>query len=179
MAVSSEGLSGEDDGPACMTENAVLCVCLDGAQKGCAFQVAAGLDHVGGGVGMVDGFGDLGDDRAFIQVCGDVMGGGANDLHAAGVSLMIGSGALEARQEGVVDVDAPSLQFPAGIVAEDLHVTREHDQVRAGFLNHVEEPRFSGWNVPVGMERRNHCVGLVDDGRAQLLQLLDPPWNLS
>ena len=53
----------------------------------------------------------LGDDRALVELRVDVVGGGADGLHAAGVRLVVGLGALEAGQEGVVDVDGAAVQL--------------------------------------------------------------------
>ena len=47
------------------------------------------------------------DDRALVEVGGDVVGGRADQLDAALERLVVGLGALEARQERVVDVDDP------------------------------------------------------------------------
>ena len=54
---------------------------------------------------VVDPLDVLLDDRAFVQVAGDEVGGGADQLDAALVRLRIRLGALEAGQEGMVDVD--------------------------------------------------------------------------
>ena len=45
------------------------------------------------------------DDRPFIQILGHVVGGCADELDAAVVGLLVGAGALEGGQEGMVDVD--------------------------------------------------------------------------
>jgi hypothetical protein len=45
------------------------------------------------------------DDRALVELAGDVVAGGADQLDAAGVGLVVGLGADEAGQEAVVDVD--------------------------------------------------------------------------
>ena len=42
---------------------------------------------------------------------------------------MIGLGALEARQERVMDVDHSSGQPLADVVGEDLHIAREDDEI--------------------------------------------------
>jgi hypothetical protein len=62
--------------------------------------------NVLGRVRMGDRFDVLMDDRAFVEVGGDIVRGRADHLHAARVRLVIGLGALEAGQEAVVDVDA-------------------------------------------------------------------------
>ncbi len=57
------------------------------------------------------------------------MSRGANDLHAVCVGLGVGPGALEARQERMVDVDNPALELLAHVGRQDLHVTREHNKI--------------------------------------------------
>src|SRR5271154_2777387 len=65
----------------------------------------------------------LGDDRTFIEVRSDIMGGGPNHLHPARMSLMVWLGALEAGQKAVVDVDAATRQGFAQRRRQDLHVS--------------------------------------------------------
>ena len=71
------------------------------------------------------------DDRARVELLGDVVRGGADQLHAAVVRLVVGLGALETGQEAVVDVDGPATQELAELGRQDLHVARQHDQVDA------------------------------------------------
>ena len=52
------------------------------------------------------------DDRALVEVGRHIVRGGTDQLHAAGVRLVVRLGALEARQEGVVDVDDPAATAP-------------------------------------------------------------------
>jgi hypothetical protein len=53
------------------------------------------------------------DDRAFVQILGDVVRGGADDLDPARVRLVVRLRALEAGQEAVVDVDRTAGQRAA------------------------------------------------------------------
>ena len=55
----------------------------------------------------------LGDDRPFIQIVVDVMRRGAHQFHALVVRLVIRLGALEARQQRVVNVDGLAVQLAA------------------------------------------------------------------
>ena len=80
---------------------------------------------------MGDVGGVLLDDRALVQVGGGIVGGGADELHAAVVGLPIRVGADEGRQERVVDVDDPTRVSGDETVAEDLHVASHHDQFDA------------------------------------------------
>ena len=54
---------------------------------------------------MAHGHGGLGNDRPPVQLLGHVVAGGPNQLHAPLPGPVIGLGALEGRQERVVDVD--------------------------------------------------------------------------
>ena len=69
------------------------------------------------------------DDRALVEVGGDVVGGHADQLDAALVRLVVGAGAAERRQERVVDVDRPACPRVAERRGEHLHVAGEHDEV--------------------------------------------------
>ena len=60
---------------------------------------------------MADALDVLVDDRPLVEVARYVVRGGPNQLHAALVRLVIGPRALEAGQEGMVDVDAAPGQF--------------------------------------------------------------------
>ena len=69
------------------------------------------------------------DDRARVELLGDVVRSGADDLHAALVRLRVRVGAGEGGQERVVDVDDLRPHRLEEGRAEDLHVARQHDQV--------------------------------------------------
>src|SRR6185312_5205806 len=77
-----------------------------GARQHAALDVAALADQRRRGVAMADALDVLFDDRPLVQIGGHEVGGGADQLHAAGVRLVIGPGALEPGQERVVDIDA-------------------------------------------------------------------------
>ena len=64
---------------------------------------------------------------------------GADDLHAAGVSLVVWLGSREARQEAVVDVDAPSCQLRCELGRQHLHVAGEHKQFGTGGCHDLAE----------------------------------------
>jgi hypothetical protein len=69
------------------------------------------------------------DDRALVEVGGDVVGGGADQLHARGRTPGGRAGALEARQERVVDVDRRPSRRRHSVVGQHLHVARQDDEV--------------------------------------------------
>ena len=60
--------------------------------------------------GVVDPRHVLLDDRAVVELGRHVMGRRADDLHPALEGLVVGARALEARQEGMVDVDGAAFQ---------------------------------------------------------------------
>ena len=115
---------------------------------------------------------------------GDVVRGRADELDAAVVRLVVGPGALEARQHRVVDVDRPALELPAQVVGEDLHVAGEDHQVDPLRPHDVEQRRLGlrlglagdrdvveGDAVEVGDARE---VGVVGDDRDDVeVQLAD------
>ena len=56
-------------------------------------------DELAGVTGVIHAHHVLLDDRALVQVARDEVGGGADELHAAGVRLLVRVGTLEAGQE--------------------------------------------------------------------------------
>ena len=80
------------------------------------------------------------DDRAFVEVSRDVMRRCADELHAARVRLVIRLRALEAGQEGMMDVDGAAFEMLAAVRRENLHVARQHQQFRAGLLEDICDP---------------------------------------
>src|SRR5438270_11221752 len=104
----------------------------DRARQHTALDVAALADEVVRRVAMADALDVLVDDWALVEVAGDVMRGGADQLDAALMGLVIGLCALETRQERVVDVDAASRQIRREIVRQYLHIAGEHDEIRPG-----------------------------------------------
>src|SRR3546814_13444589 len=84
---------------------------------------------------MADRFDILMNDRPFVEVSSDIMGGRTDHFHAARMGLVIGLGALETRQETMVNVDAAATQISGKIVRKNLHIAGKHNERRAGFLN--------------------------------------------
>ena len=77
-------------------------------------------------------------DRAFVKLCGDIMSGRADQLHAALMRLMVGLGPFEAGQEGVVNIDDTPCQSVGQLIRQHLHVAGQHNQLRAGVLNNFQ-----------------------------------------
>lgn len=78
--------------------------------------------------------GFLRDDRAFVEVFGGEMRGGADDFYAAFIGLTVWVCAFEAGQEGMVDVDDLAFVFLGEGVGENLHVAGEDDEFCGAFL---------------------------------------------
>ena len=106
------------------------------------FGIAAQGGQVFHGFAVVDAGHVLLDDGTFVQIGSDVVRGGADQLHAAIVRLVVRLGALEAGQEAVVDVDGAAGQLAAQIVGEDLHVAGQHHQFGAFGFDDLELARL-------------------------------------
>ena len=72
------------------------------------FRVTACSSQLLGGVCVVNALNDLFNDRAFIQIGRDVMRCGTCQFDASFMRLVLGLGALEAGQEGVVNIHGPA-----------------------------------------------------------------------
>lgn len=139
-AIAYGATSGQDHGAGAEQEDPALGVGGDGPGQDEALEVAADDLEVAGPVGVGDPGRVLVDDRALVELGGDVVGGGADDLHAPGEGLVVGPGAPEAGQEGVVDVDHPARQGGADGGREDLHVAGQHHQLDVELVDEGEQP---------------------------------------
>jgi hypothetical protein len=106
------------------------------------------------------------DDRPGVEISGDVVGGGADQLHPALVGAPVGIGADEGRQEGVVDVDRRGAELLQEAGGEDLHVAGEDEQVDAA--DQLQRPplrRLAGAgldrHVVKGDVNRGDLLGMV------------------
>ena len=128
-----------------------------GAGQHHAFDVAADRGDLLGRHRVVDPLDVLLDDRALVEVGGDVVRGRADQLDAARMGLEVRLGALEAGQEAVVDVDRPALQRGAEIGRQDLHVARQHHEIDALVLDDGFDPLLLcplGGGVAAGGQRQ-------------------------
>ena len=87
----------EDHGLIAVKKDAVFHVPADGARKDDFFEIAAFADEVFDGIAVRHADNVLLDDGAVVQALAYVVGGGADELHAAVVGLVVGLGAFEAR----------------------------------------------------------------------------------
>jgi hypothetical protein len=119
---------------------------LDGAREHDALDVGAGARQVRDRRAVGRAHDVLLDDRAGVELLGDVVGGRADDLHAALVGPAVGVRAREGRQERVVDVDHRHAELIEERAREDLHVAREHHDVAA--------PGQHAQDLPLGLRLR-------------------------
>lgn len=129
----------EDNSLGAVQEDTLLAPPLDGSGKNLALDVAALVDELLGAHGVVGPGDALLDNGALVKVSGDEVGGGADDLNAALESLVVGLGALEGGQEGVVDVDDLAGHDLAELGGEDLHVAGEDDELDVVLGDELED----------------------------------------
>ncbi|MDT4876501.1 hypothetical protein FQZ97_1119380 [compost metagenome] len=79
------------------------------------------------------------DDRTLVQIGSHEVGSGTDELHATLMGLVIGTSALEAGEEAVVDVDATAFQLARKVIGQDLHVASEYHQVGFRGLHQGEQ----------------------------------------
>ena len=161
--------SAEDDGAHAVEQHPVLGMPAHRAGERSTLHVLAQPHHVLHRAAVVHPFDVLLDDRPLVEVGGDVVRGGADELDAAGVGLRVGPGALERRQERVVDVDDPAGQAPAQIVGQHLHVPGEDDELHVELVHQCGEPRL-GRRLGRGAHRHVVEADAVELGeRAQVV----------
>lgn len=157
-----------------MNEHLVVKDLVHGAQQHHLLDVVACLGEGVWIVAVVHLDDVLLDDRPFVEVVGDEVGGRPDDLHAAAEGLVVGLGSHERREERVMDVD----EFAQWIVAdeawrEDAHVLGEDHVVRAarvyGFhdFDFLLLARIVG--ILVALKRHIEFLG----ERAQILMVAD------
>jgi hypothetical protein len=106
--------------------DALLAVQSHGLRQGPRLDVVTHVNHLRHRDLVVDGPYLLDNDRPLIEICGHVVRGRADHLDPPFVSLVIGTRALEAGKEGMMDVDRPAPKLPAQLIGKDLHVARQH-----------------------------------------------------
>ncbi len=72
----------------------------------------------------------LENDRAFVELLGDEMGGAAVNAHAAFVRLLVRSGPGEIGQQRGMNVDDPAGEGFDDPRRKNAHVSGQHDQIR-------------------------------------------------
>jgi probable blue pigment (indigoidine) exporter len=151
-AIGGGAVSREHDGAGAEEEDPPLGVGGDGAGQHHPLEVAADDAQVVGPAGVGDPCRVLVDDRALVEPGGDVVGRRSDHLDAPVPRLVVGPGAPEPGQEGVVEVDDPAGQRIAHRRRQHLHVAGEHHQLDALLLDQGEQPGV-GRGLRVGGDR--------------------------
>ncbi len=137
----------EDNGLVLVNEDAVLELPANGGGKDDFFEIATLGDEVLDIVAVAYAGNVLADDGAFVQIGSGKMSGGADDLDASAVGLVVGFGSREGRQEGVVNVDDGATDFAEKLFAEHLHVAGKDDQPCPFF---TDECKLGGFGLRLG-----------------------------
>src|SRR5581483_2704762 len=119
----------EYDGFISVNEYSILDMPAHRARQHRLLQLAPFLQQIVELVAVRDAAGRLLDDRPVVELLGHVVAGGADQLDAALVRLVIRLRADERRQERMVDVDDAVAILGDESGRQHLHVAREHDQL--------------------------------------------------
>ena len=112
-------------------EDFAVDVFADGSRKDNLFEVFAFVDEVGWCVLVGDAHDILLDDGTCVELGGHIVAGGSDNLHAALPCLMVGLGADEGGEEGVVDVDDVVGVGLNHLLGNHLHLASQHDEGNA------------------------------------------------
>ena len=159
--------SVKDNRPVPVQQDAVLGMPLHGLGERAALHVPAHLDELLRRAPVVHPDDFLLDDRSLVQGGGDVVRRGADQLHTAGMGLVVRLGALEGGQERVVDVDGLAGQLGAQLIGEDLHVAGQDGQLDVVLL-HQGAQRILGLGLGVRGDR-----DVVERDAVELRQALE------
>ena len=136
--------SVEDNRAVTVHEDTALSVPGHRASEHRGLDVLTALDEVGDIAIVVDAGHVLLNNRPLVQVRGDVVGGGTDDLDTTGMRLVIGLGTFEAGQERMVDVDDTTFEPGAEIGGEDLHIPGEDDEFHIESFDEAGQLSFGG-----------------------------------
>src|ERR1700736_3466683 len=132
----------EDDCSFVIQQDSVFDVPANRAREDHLFQVAPFFHQVVERIAMGDARNALFDDGAVIEYFGDIVRGGANELYAAPIGLVVGLCADESWQERVMDINNGHWVLGDEVGRKHLHVTREHHHVDVIGGQQFELPRF-------------------------------------
>lgn len=121
------------------------------------FQIATFSRQIGDGIPMADSGDFLVQDRTLVEILGHIVSGGSDDLHPSVMSLTIGIGTDESREERVVDIDDSGSICIDDEGRENLHVSGKNDEI------HVVTRQFSE-NFALLFESRLRSDGKVAVG---------------
>lgn len=145
---------------------------LDRRRQHITLDIAARMRQLLGTQRMVHPYDILLDDRPLIQVTRHKVRRGTNDLDPPVIRLVVGLGALETRQEAVVDVDDAARQGLAQHRRQHLHVPRQHDQVDLVLAHQLQHARLL---LLLGVRRdgqvhKRHVVGCGEGSEVRVVR---------
>jgi hypothetical protein len=134
--------SVEDHGLGAIHEDPLLAPPLDSSSQYLALDVTALVHELLGTHSMVGSRHALLNNRTLIQIRSDKVCGSSNNLDTALESLVVRLGALERRQERVVDVDYLAGHDLAQLWRQNLHVAGQDDELDLVLGDEVEDLRL-------------------------------------
>lgn len=130
--------SVEHDGFVAIQKHPLLRPPFDRRCQHLAFDIAAFIHQLLRRHAVIHSRNPLLDDRAFVEVGGDKVGSGADNLDSALECLVVRLRALEGRQEAVVNVDDLARHGFAEFRGEDLHIPCQNDEIDVVFLDQFQ-----------------------------------------
>ena len=112
---------------------------LHGGCQHVALDVASSVGQLLRAHAVVDADNVLLDNRTLIQIAGDEVRGGTDNLDTTVVGLVVRLGALKRRQEAVVNVDDTARHSLAQGGGEDLHVAGQDDEVDVVLFDELQD----------------------------------------
>ena len=110
-------------------DNAVLKMPFDSPCKNGSFNIPPELTQFRNVVPVIHRDDVLLDDRAHVELGGDVVSGSTNSFDTSFVRLTVRIGTHECREKRMVNVDDSIRESVDEITRKNLHVARQHDQV--------------------------------------------------
>ena len=129
----------EDNSLGTVQEHTLLAPPLDSGGKHLALDVAALDDQLVRAQRVVNACNALLNDRALVQIRSDEVSSGTDDLYTTLIRLVVRLCALERWQEGVVNVDDLARHLGAQTRRQDLHVSRQDDQLDVVLLDELQD----------------------------------------
>jgi len=102
------------------------------------FQIAAFLQKIVDNIAVGNAYYILLDDRAIVQNLRYVVAGRANELDSSLKRLVIGLCSHESRQKRMMNVDDAGWVLGHKLRRENLHVARQHNEVRIVLLEYLQ-----------------------------------------
>ena len=107
----------------------VLKVASDCSSQNQFLEIASTLDQFLGTVSVTDPGDILFDDWTFVQILGNIVGSGTDELDPTFVGLVVGPGSGKGRKKGVVNIDHWTTDLFEEARREHLHVAGKDEEV--------------------------------------------------